>query len=213
MTASLTELEVAAALHSQYGVEPGRALELARKALADQMAASIAEQRERGFRALDAAARGAASKVTMASPSGIVTRESRAVLREWALLAGGGARIELEVAPRTKKNGRKGGFAGIKQGPAYRRYRDAIVNAFAELRATKQIPLAERPYNIAVRYYVDRHGERADKCGLDQGLYDALENAGVVTNDWQFRTDDGTRIVFGDPRPRVEIEITPTQED
>lgn len=121
-------------------------------------------------------------------------------------------RLVLNLAPRTKKNGRKGGFAGIKQGPAYRAYRDAIVEAIAGIKDVHGLPLPEQPYNIAVTYYVDVRGKRADKCGLDQGLYDALENAGVVTNDWQFRTDDGTRIVAGDPSPRVELVITPIQE-
>lgn len=120
--------------------------------------------------------------------------------------------LVLNLAPRTKKNGRKGGFAGIKQGPAYRAYRDAIIEAVAGVKAELRLPLPEQPYNIAVKYFVDARGKSADKCGLDQGLYDALENAGVVTDDWQFRTDDGTRIVAGDPSPRVELVITPIQE-
>lgn len=114
--------------------------------------------------------------------------------------------LTLTGPPRTKKNGTT---LGIKQTPAYRRYRDAIIAAIAPLRTTLGLPLPEAEYNIAAIYYVDRRGERADKVGLDQGLYDALENAGVITNDWQFRTADGTRIVFDDPQPRVELTITP----
>jgi Holliday junction resolvase RusA-like endonuclease len=57
-------------------------------------------------------------------------------------------------------------------------------------------------------YFVDRYGEKADLTGLNQGLFDVLQDAGVITNDWQFRTSDGTRIVFGDEHPRVEITIT-----
>jgi hypothetical protein len=72
-----------------------------------------------------------------------------------------------------------------------------------------RLPLPDQPYNIRVIYHVDRRGESADKVGLDQGLYDALENSGVVTNDWFFRTDDGSRVVFGSEKPRVEIVITP----
>lgn len=117
-------------------------------------------------------------------------------------------RLVLGLPPRTKKNGTT---LGIKQTPAYRRYRDAIVAALAPLKLAQTIPLPDAEYNIAAVYYVDRRGERADKVGLDQGLYDALENAGVVTNDWQFRTADGTRIVFGDPTPRVELTITPLE--
>ena len=116
--------------------------------------------------------------------------------------------LRLVLPPRTKKNGTT---LGIRQSAGYRRYRDAIIAAIAPVKSLIGLPLPDREYNIAATYYVDRRGERADKCGLDQGLYDALENAGVVTNDWFFRTDDGTRIIAGDPRPRVELTITPIQ--
>lgn len=118
--------------------------------------------------------------------------------------------LRLVLPPRTKKNGT---MLGIRQTPAYRRYRDAIIAAIAPLKATIGLPLPDREYNIAATYYVDRRGEPADKCGLDQGLYDALENAGVVSNDWFFRRADGTRIVLGDSRPRVELTITPIEEE
>jgi hypothetical protein len=118
----------------------------------------------------------------------------------------GGLRLVLPFPPRTKKNGTT---LGIRQKQSYRNYRDAIVRAMQALLGVLELPLPEADYNIAATYYVDRYGKTADKCGLDQGLYDALENAGVVTDDWQFRTDDGTRIVAGDPHPRVELTITP----
>lgn len=110
--------------------------------------------------------------------------------------------------PRSKKNHTT---LGIRQAPAYRMYRDAIKRVMQPALVQLGLPLAPKPttYNIKAIYYVDRWGERADKCGLDQGLYDALQGAGVVVDDWQFRTDDGTRIVIGDPRPRVEVMITP----
>jgi hypothetical protein len=54
-----------------------------------------------------------------------------------------------------------------------------------------------------------RKGEQADLVGLLQGLADALENAGVVSNDRWFRAFDGSRMIAGDPRPRVELEIRP----
>lgn len=125
-----------------------------------------------------------------------------------------GLQLMLPVAPRTKKNGGKGGFGGIKQRPAYRAFRDQVVRMLEPLKDELKLPLPKAQYNIAAVFYVDVPGQRADKCGLDQGLYDALEDAGVVTDDWQFRTADGTRIVFFDPRPRVELTITliPSQE-
>jgi Holliday junction resolvase RusA-like endonuclease len=114
--------------------------------------------------------------------------------------------LVLRFAPRTKKNGTT---LGIKQSKAYRRYEQQIVNAIAPAKAVLGLPLPDRAYRIAVSYYVDRAGKRADRPGLDQGLFDALENAGVVSNDWWFRNTDGTQIVFDDPTPRVEIRISP----
>lgn len=115
-------------------------------------------------------------------------------------------RLTLNFAPRTKKNGTT---LGIRQKRAYRLYRDAIIRDGAPIAGKLQLPLPKRAYNICAIYYPDRFGEQADKCGLDQGLYDALENAGVVHTDWYFRQDDGTRIVFGAEQPRVEVHITP----
>jgi len=120
-----------------------------------------------------------------------------------------GIRLTLPVAPRTKKNSTT---LGIKQSPYYRSYRNRVIELVAGLKAYLGLPLAVAHYNIAAVYFVDRRGERADKVGLDQGLYDALQNAGVITDDWQFRTADGTRVVFGDAHPRVEITITQLQE-
>lgn len=114
--------------------------------------------------------------------------------------------LTLPFPPRTKKNGTT---IGIRQKKAYRVFRQRVVRALEPLKGRLRLPLPEAHYNIAAIYYVDRRGELADKVGLDQGLYDALENAGVITNDWQLRTADGTRVVFGAAQPRVEITITP----
>lgn len=184
--------------------------------------AGVPKEKAHAQAALEAARDVGDGRRAVASPRAVLEQLQREVIRqlvqERPVLAphsrfGDTLRLVLNLAPRTKKNGGKGGFGGIRQRPAYRRYRDAIIAALAPLRSQLRLPLPEREYNIAATYYVDRGGEQADKCGLDQGLYDALENAGVVTDDWQFRTDDGTRIVAGDPHPRVELTITPIREE
>jgi hypothetical protein len=120
-------------------------------------------------------------------------------------------RLELTIpgAPRTKKNGTS---MGIRQRKSYRTYRDAVQPALAILAQSAGVRLEERPYNVAARFYVDRGGEQADRVGLEQGLYDILQNAGVIADDWYFRTGDGTRVIAGDPHPRVELTITPIEE-
>jgi Holliday junction resolvase RusA-like endonuclease len=116
-----------------------------------------------------------------------------------------GIRLVLPGAPRTKKNGTT---LGIKQSPAYIRFRDRVKELVAPLAAHLQLPLPDVPMNIAAVYYVDKPGEQADLTGLHQGLFDALQDSGVVSNDWYFRTADGSRVVFSDPKPRVEVTIT-----
>lgn len=124
-------------------------------------------------------------------------------------------RATFVLPPRTKKNSRRFLF---KESVAYSRYREAIKCAVAEandeLRPDRGLflPMPEQAYNLAAIFYVDKPGEQADMFGLLQGIADALQDANVVTDDWQFRTVDGSRIVFGDERPRVEIVITPIQD-
>lgn len=121
-------------------------------------------------------------------------------------------RLVIETPPRTKKNGRKGGYFGLStKNTPYAKYERELIDAIDTVREQLALPLPDQPYNIAVLYVVDRYGERADRPGLDQGLFDALQKAGVVTNDWLFRSTEGTRIaVAGDAgRPRLELTITP----
>lgn len=115
----------------------------------------------------------------------------------------------FEMPPRTKKN--HGRFFGLAQSGAYVRYRDAIVAAVKQAKQELGLPLPDQPYNLAAVFYVDHYGKSADLFGLLQGIADVLENAGIVRDDWHFRTADGSRIVEGDETPRVEITITPIE--
>jgi hypothetical protein len=128
--------------------------------------------------------------------------------------------MEIHTPPRTKKNNaslqkrtRHDGHVHpiVVPSKAFQKYQGELALAITPLLSTLALPLPNRPYNIAARYYVDRYGRDADLCGLDQGLYDALEHIGVVTDDWYFRTHDGTCVIpAGEHRgARVEFTITP----
>jgi Holliday junction resolvase RusA-like endonuclease len=117
-----------------------------------------------------------------------------------------GMRATIAAAPRTKKNSKR---HYALQSAAYVVYRDRIINGFLPLLAGLELPLPDRDYNLRATFFVDRKGEQADLVGLLQGLADALENAGVVSNDRWFRAFDGSRMIAGDPAPRVELEIRP----
>jgi Holliday junction resolvase RusA-like endonuclease len=125
---------------------------------------------------------------------------------EAQLLDGGGLHLVIPYPPRTKKNGTT---LGIRQTEAYRRYRDFIIAMMQPLLGPLGLPLHPMPLNLCALYYVDRKGERADLIGLHQGLCDALENAEVLVNDRWVYALDGSRIIRGDPAPRIDVTITP----
>lgn len=114
----------------------------------------------------------------------------------------------FELPPRTKKNSLR--WFGV-QSVAYTRFRNAIVEAVKESKKDLALPLPDQHYNLAVTFYVDTPGEKADLFGLLQAIADALQDAEVITNDWYFKTTDGSRIVTGDERPRVELTIAPIE--
>lgn len=123
--------------------------------------------------------------------------------------AGDSLWLEIVIVPRTKKN--SGQTLGSSKSKAYKKYLKDLLEALAEVKTPLQLPLPDRRplgYNLSAHFYVDGHGESADRVGLEQGLNDALQEAGVVSDDWVFRQGDGTRVIACG-RPRVALWITP----
>lgn len=114
----------------------------------------------------------------------------------------------FELPPRTKKNSTR--WFG-KQSIQYTRFRNAVVDSVKEAKTELALPLPDQAYNLAAVFYVDVPGQAADIFGLLQGIADALQDAGVISNDWHFRTVDGSRVVEGDDKPRVVVTITPIE--
>lgn len=124
--------------------------------------------------------------------------------------------LEIETPPRSKKNHGRRVYARKQKrvvhvpSPAYEKYRADVMAAIATVQTALGLPLPDQAYNLAIHYYVDGYGARADRPGLDQGLFDALQDAGVVSDDWFFRSTEGTPPpITGDDRPRFECVITP----
>lgn len=110
-------------------------------------------------------------------------------------------------AARSKKNHK---VHYTKQAPGYRHWRDGVKRAF-------QIPrkptLPASPLNLCAEFYVDSRGKPADLVGLLQGFADALEDAGVVTDDGWIQGFDGSRKRTHDPgNPRVVFSLHPLEE-
>jgi len=111
-------------------------------------------------------------------------------------------------APITKKNSQMIIMAGkrpcIIQSKAYRAYEKLAKQQIALLGAGEPIP---GPVSVKCLYYL-ASTRTPDLCNLMAATHDVLERCGIILNDEQIKSVDGTRIMGKDPKPRVEIEIT-----
>lgn len=127
-------------------------------------------------------------------------------------------RLILPSAPRTKKTSNRIFFLG-RRCPACARGAHAKVmpsEAWENWcnRLVPQIKTALPPgwkpidfaVNCAALFYQDV--DRADACGLYQGLADLLQHAGVVANDRFIRTWNGSEALKDATNPRVELVLT-----
>jgi Holliday junction resolvase RusA-like endonuclease len=109
--------------------------------------------------------------------------------------------------PVTKKNSQQIIMAGkrpcIIQSKAYRQYEKAAKEQFALLPPYKPI---EWPIQVKCLYYLAT-ARTPDLCNLMAATHDILEHCGIILNDEQIKSVDGSRIMGKDPDPRVEIEI------
>lgn len=70
-----------------------------------------------------------------------------------------------------------------------------------------QLTLAlSAPVNCRALFY--RQANRGDATGYYQALADILEDAGVILNDRQIVSWDGSRLLKDAVRPRVEVTLT-----
>ena len=108
--------------------------------------------------------------------------------------------------PRTKKNSsriiRAGKFPRILPSAAYAEW-----NASAVLQLRKQFRGAPITENVNCRAIILREKAAGDAVGFYQALADTLEDAGVVLNDRQIVSWDGTRIDKDARNPRVIFNL------
>lgn len=115
--------------------------------------------------------------------------------------------LALPFPPRTKKNSKQNYGT---QSVAYRRFVHQVRGWVEPFRAELALPLPDQWYNCAAQFHVDN--DAADTVGLMQGLADALQDAGVLTNDRWIRTWNGTDQCTAKERPRVVLTLTPIEE-
>ncbi len=119
----------------------------------------------------------------------------------------------LPVTPRTKKNSRvhakvRGRTVPLPSGAYKKMARDVLVWAQEKVikgRWAWWLDL-QQPLNCAAIFY--RDANRGDAVGYYQALADALEAAGIVSNDKWITQWDGSRLAKDADRPRIEVTLT-----
>ncbi len=154
----------------------------------------------------------------------LMTAARRASGAAFTLRPGESITFVLPVTPRTKKNSRKHIKRRSKSGKvitvplpsdAYSKMEAEIV-AWANdipgnllvgcvVRCACELELAQ-PLNCAAIFY--RDANRGDAVGYYQALADALEAAGVVTDDKWITQWDGSRLEKDAKRSRIEVTLT-----
>lgn len=122
--------------------------------------------------------------------------------------------LMIPTPPRPKKNSTKviwiHGKPKQVQSDAYCQFVVDVRTAIEPCAKRIGLPLPEGKYHICPQFYCDN--DKSDLKNLEQGLADALEKAGVVTNDQMFEAWEGSRRHVDKARPRVEITIRPLVE-
>lgn len=110
--------------------------------------------------------------------------------------------------PRTKKNHgrlvRAGGKLRLLPSAAHETWAHSAVR---QLRQQKCMSLIESPVSVAAVFFRERNV--GDLVNYMQALADALEKAGVITNDRLIVSWDGSRLAKDAQRPRVELTVEP----
>ncbi len=112
--------------------------------------------------------------------------------------------LMIPATARSKKNSTT---LGIRKSPGYVRFRNHVCAIVTPFRDSLGLPLPAIDYNCAASFYMER--ESADTDNLISGLADALQDAGVLADDFHLRTWNGTDRFVDAARPRVEVLLTP----
>ena len=114
--------------------------------------------------------------------------------------------------PITKKNSQQIIMAGkrpcIIQSKAFKAYEKLAKDQLARWCFSEPYI---KPLEVTCLYYLAT-ARTPDLCNLMAATHDILEHCGIIANDVQIKSVDGSRIMGKDPDPRVEITITAIKE-
>ena len=119
------------------------------------------------------------------------------------------AHLVIPGQPVTKKNSQVArcvkGKPVLIQSQAYRVYERAALTALLAYRGER----VTGPVEVTVLYWL-KDNRRPDLNNLLAATADILEKAGVIVNDREIVSWDGSRVMGKSPDPRAEITIRPT---
>lgn len=124
--------------------------------------------------------------------------------------------VILNGAPRTKKNhGRvikRGGRKFHIPSEALEEWNTKAQAWLARFRSNYrgELPLTCN-VNCAARFW--RHANTGDAVGFYQALADALEEGGIVLNDRQIVSWNGSRLLVDKDNPRIEVVIAEVSDE
>ena len=120
------------------------------------------------------------------------------------------AEITIPGRPMTKKNhqqilrNKRTGKPFVVQSESYQNYETACLWHLKTYRG----PKFTGPVRVTCRYWMPNRRSWPDLPGLYQATADILEKAGIIANDRNIVSMDGSEIMGVDrENPRVEIEI------
>ena len=123
------------------------------------------------------------------------------------------AEITLPGRPITKKNSqrivtnRKTGRPMVIQSEQYVRYETECLWRLKQYRG----PKFKCDVEVRALFHMPSK-QRPDLCNLMQSIADILEKAGIIENDRNIASWDGTRLMVDRDEPRVDIEIRKWEE-
>ena len=126
-------------------------------------------------------------------------------ISEWAPLI----EFTLLGAPRTKKNSGRiitRGKPRILPSLAYEEWNAAAQQQFMGIRSKcgVQLPITE-DVNVSALFY--RHANVGDAVGFMQAIADSMQEAGIVLDDKQVVSWDGTRLLKDASNPRIVVTV------
>jgi Holliday junction resolvase RusA-like endonuclease len=125
--------------------------------------------------------------------------------------------LVLFTEPRSKKNHPETIYRQVKgvtrkfviPSQAYRSYAADVKASLCPLRVALRLPLPPIPYTLSAVFFVS--AEVADVDNMVVGLNDALQGAGVFTNDRIIRGLQIAPPVLAPDSPRVALTLTPVE--